>query len=66
MAGALQPEAGPPMLPTADLTWEELESFLDSLLERTQRLPRASPRLTSSSRYGRGGDDQEGIDHYGR
>jgi hypothetical protein len=62
----VQPEAGPPLLPTPDLTWDELESFLDSFLERMQRLPGASPRLTSSSRYGRGGDDQEGIDHYGR
>jgi len=65
MAGALQPEAGPPLLPTPDLTWDELESFLDSLLERLQRLPGANPRLTSSYRYGRAGDDQEGIDHYG-
>ncbi len=65
MAGALQPEAGPPLLPTPELTWDELESFLDSLLERLQRLPGANPRLTSSYRHGRRGDDQEGIDHYG-
>lgn len=65
MEGALQPEAGPTLLPTPDLTWDELESFVDGLLERLQRMPGASPRLTASSRYGRGGDDQEGIDHYG-
>ncbi len=65
MAGALQPEAGPPLLPTPELTWDELESFLDSLLERLQRLPGANPRLISSYRHGRRGDDQEGIDHYG-
>jgi hypothetical protein len=39
MAGAVQPEAGPPLLPTPDLTWDELESFLDSFLERMRRLP---------------------------
>src|SRR5258708_40293159 len=65
MAGALQPEAGPPLLPTPELTWDELESFLDSLLERLQRLPGANPRLISSYRHGRRGDDQEGIGHYG-
>ncbi len=65
MSVALQPEAGPPLLPTPELTWDELESFLDSLLERLQRLPGANPRLTSSYRHGRRGDDQEGIDHYG-
>src|SRR5260370_38172002 len=65
MAGALQPEAGRPLLPTPELTWDELESFLDGLLERLQRLPGANPRLTSSYRHGRRGDDQEGIDHYG-
>ncbi|MGH3274400.1 MAG: hypothetical protein ACRDNZ_08795, partial [Streptosporangiaceae bacterium] len=65
MTGALPPEAGPPLLPTSELTWDELESFLDGLLERLQRLPGAEPRLTSSYRHGRRGDDQEGIDHYG-
>jgi hypothetical protein len=65
MGGVLLPEAGPPLLPTHDLTWDELESFLDGLLERLQRLPGAEPRLASSYRYGRRGDDQEGIDHYG-
>ncbi len=65
MAGELQPEAGPPLLPTPELTWDELESFIDGLLERLQRLPGADPRLTSSYRHGRRGDDQEGIDHYG-
>ena len=45
MASAHQPEAGPPLLPTPELTWDELESFLDGLLERLQRLPGADPRL---------------------
>jgi hypothetical protein len=35
MAGAVQPEAGPPLLPTPELTWDELESFLDSLQVRS-------------------------------
>lgn len=53
MAGGSQPEAGSPRLPTHELTWEELESFLDGLLERLQRLPGAKPRLAPSYRYGR-------------
>jgi hypothetical protein len=65
MAGVVQPEGGPPLLPTQGLTWDELESFLDDLLERLQRMPGAKPRPTSSHRHGGRGDDQEGIDHYG-
>jgi hypothetical protein len=62
---AVPPQGGPPLLPTERLTWDELEAFVDGLLERFQRLPGASPRLVSSSRFGRSGDDQEGIDLYG-
>jgi hypothetical protein len=65
MSRAQQPEAGPPLLPTDALTWDQLEAFVDELLERLQRQPGAEPRLLSAHRYGRSGDDQEGIDHFG-
>jgi hypothetical protein len=65
MARSQQPEAGPPLLRTDSMTWDELEAFVDELLERLHRQPGAAPRLVSTSRYGRSGDDQEGIDHFG-
>jgi hypothetical protein len=65
MPPAQQPEAGPPLLPTDTMTWDKLEAFVDELLERLQRQPGAEPRLVSAHRYGRSGDDQEGIDHFG-
>ena len=65
MPPAQQPEAGPPLLPTDAMTWDKLEAFVDELLERVQRQPGAEPRLLSAHRYGRSGDDQEGIDHFG-
>jgi hypothetical protein len=66
MPGEQQPEAGPPLLPTDGMNWDQLEAFVDELLERLQRQPGAQPRLVSTHRYGRAGDDQEGIDHLGR
>jgi hypothetical protein len=34
VAEGVQPESGPPLLPTHELARNELESFLDGLLER--------------------------------
>lgn len=53
------------MLPTAGMGWEKLEEFLDDLLVRLRLVPGAVPRLMESSRYGRPGQKQDGIDHLG-
>jgi hypothetical protein len=66
MPRAQQPEGGPPLLPTDGMSWDALEAFVDELLERLQRQPGAQPRLVLTHRYGRGGEDQQGIDHFGR
>ncbi|MDP3972952.1 MAG: hypothetical protein Q8P61_08600 [Candidatus Nanopelagicales bacterium] len=46
--------------------WNEFEAFLDDLLVRLRLVPNASPRLIESSRHGKAGQKQEGIDHFGR
>ena len=52
-------------LPTAALNWEKFEKFLEDLLVRLRLVPGATPRLVSSSGFGRQGQDQKGIDQLG-
>jgi hypothetical protein len=52
-------------LPTAALNWESFEKFLEDLLVRLRLVPGATPRLVSSSGFGRQGQDQKGIDQLG-
>jgi hypothetical protein len=52
-------------LPTAGMGWDAFEAFLDELLVRLRMVPGLSPALVTSSRYGRPGQAQAGIDHLG-
>jgi len=53
------------MLPTPEMGWDSFEAFLDDLLVRLRLVRGAIPRLVTSSRYGKAGQDQAGIDHLG-
>jgi len=53
------------LLPTGGMGWEEFEDFLDALLVRLRLVPGVASRLVDSSRYGRQGQKQDGIDHCG-
>jgi hypothetical protein len=56
----------PPMtLPTAGMGWDAFEALVDDLLVRLRLVPGANPALVTSSRYGKAGQDQAGIDLLG-